>query len=94
MRVVAAKFPGRREASAARELLQRELDPKDVEVASLAHPGEAPVDDALLAGRFTDDQAPRAVELVESAGGEVVADVDERWTGMSSTSLDPPNTIH
>ena len=87
MRVVAARFPGRPQASAARDLLQRELNPQDVEVAPLEHPGEASTGDALLAGRFSDEQAAAAVELVEAAGGEVVVDVDERWTGMNSSPV-------
>jgi hypothetical protein len=82
MRVVAAKFPESSQASAARDLLQRELDGADLEVAPLGHPGEAGTD-AVLAGRFSEELVPAAVELVESAGGEIVADVDERYTGGS-----------
>ncbi|HEY7024623.1 MAG TPA: hypothetical protein VH371_06675 [Candidatus Limnocylindrales bacterium] len=82
MRVVAAKFLGTSQASAARDLLRRELDRTDVEVAPLAHPGEAVHGEALLAGRFPDRIAPSAVRLVIRAGGEIVADIDERLTGI------------
>jgi hypothetical protein len=87
MRVVAARFSKPDQASAARDLLERELDQPDVAVAPLAHPGEPVAGDAVLAGRFPDDQARTAVELVESAGGEIVADIDERWTGLSSSEM-------
>ena len=89
MRVVAARFSEPSQAAAARELLQRELDRTDVEVAPLGHPGEAGSGDAVLAGRFPEDQVPAAVELVEQSGGEIVADVDERHTGLSPSSIDP-----
>ena len=84
MRVVAARFPEPSQASAARDLLQRELNNADVEVAPLGHPGEAGSGDAVLAGRFSEDVVGIAVELVESAGGEIVADIDERYTGSAS----------
>jgi len=86
MRVVAARFSEPDQASAARDLLARELEHADVAVAPLGHPGEATYGDALLAGRFPDEQAPVVVELVQRAGGEIVADIDERWTGMASAS--------
>jgi hypothetical protein len=82
MRVVAARFSKPSDASVARELLRRELDPPEVEVAPLAHPGEAGHGEALLAGRFPDEVAPVAVRLVVRAGGEIVADIDESWTGL------------
>lgn len=87
MRVVAARFPEPSQASAARDLLQRELDSAEVEVAPLGHPGEAGTD-AVLAGRFPEELVPAAVELVERAGGEIVADVDERYTGVQSQRSD------
>lgn len=86
MRVVAARFSKPSQASAARDLLCRELNPPDVEVAPLAHPGEALTGDALLAGRFPDEVAPDAVRLVVRAGGEIVVDIDERWTGLAPKS--------
>jgi hypothetical protein len=84
MRVVAARFPEPRQASAALELLERELDVADLAVAPLAHPGEPEGADAVLAGRVPDDQAPIVAELVERVGGEIVANVDESWTGLKS----------
>ena len=84
MRVVAARFSESSQASAARDMLEREVDHAGIEVAPLAHPGEEAKGDALLAGRFTDAQAQIAVKLVQRAGGEVVVDIDERWTGPST----------
>ena len=89
MRVVAARFSESSQASAARDLLERELNQPGVEVAPLAHPGEPVSGDALLAGRFPDEQARTAVELVEGAGGEIVADIDERWTGGNAHQTAP-----
>lgn len=86
MRVVAARFPQTSQAAAALDLLQRELDPPDVAVAPLARPDEPAAADAVLAGRFPDEQARAAVELVERAGGEIVANIDESWTRMNSAA--------
>ena len=57
------------------------VDPPDVAVAPLGIPGQAPANEFVLAGRFSDDSVPRVVGLVRDGGGEVVADVDEIWTG-------------
>ena len=84
MRVVAARFAEPDQASAALDLLRRELAVADVAVAPLAHPGEGGSGDALLAGRVPDEIAVTAVALVEDAGGEIVADIDERWTGLNA----------
>ena len=86
MRVVAARFSEPGQAFAVRDLLERELDQADVAVAPLGHPGEPIAGDAVLAGRFSDEQARTAVELVKRGGGEIVADIDERWTGLNSSS--------
>jgi hypothetical protein len=83
MRVIAATFSEPSQASAAREVLQRELDPTELEVAPLAHPGEPTHGEAVLAGRFSDDVALDAVRLVVRAGGEIVANIDVRWTGIN-----------
>lgn len=82
MRVVAARFREARRASAALDVLRRRLQvpPLDVAVAPLGTPGQPPSDDAVLAGRFPDEQAPVVVDLVRREGGEVVADIDEIWT--------------
>lgn len=62
--------------------LQRRLKvpPSDVDIAPLGIPGQPSANDTLLAGRFSDDQAPVVAELVREAGGEIVANVDETWT--------------
>jgi hypothetical protein len=84
MRVLAARFPDRRIASAVREMLQRRLhlDAPDVDIAPLGVPGQPATsdNDMLLAGKFADDQAAEVAELVRAAGGEIVANVDEKWT--------------
>ena len=92
MRVVAAKFTGSRQAEAALEVLQRVLEPPDVAIAPLASSDEAANADALLAGRFPDEQAQAAVELVERAGGVIVADIDEAWTSLNSTAASSAST--
>jgi hypothetical protein len=78
MRVLAARFSERGGAAAALVTLERELHPPDIAVAPLAHPGEKPSGEALLAGLFSEADVPAAVELVERAGGEMVANLDER----------------
>ena len=85
MRVVAAIFSEPDQASAACDRLRRELPVADMAVAQLGHPGEPLHGDAVLAGRVTDEQAPKVLELVESADGEIVADIDERWTVSNSS---------
>ena len=82
MRVVAAKFPGPRAASAVLDRLQRHLhrDGDDIEIAPLGTPGKEATNDTVLAGHFTEDEAQKVMELVRAAGGEIVANVDERWT--------------
>jgi hypothetical protein len=82
VRVIAAKFPDWSRASAALSSLQRRLtlSPRDAAIAPLGTPGERSEGQALLAGRFADSQATVVAEAVRAAGGEVVADVDERWT--------------
>jgi hypothetical protein len=71
--------------------LRRELKDTELEVAPLGHPGEAGTD-AVLAGRFPEEVVPIAVELVESVGGEIVADVDERYTGPAQDQ--PRNSLN
>lgn len=82
MRVLAARFPDRERASAALEQIHRRftLPPTDVAMAPLGIPGEATDKDTLLAGRFPDDGTVEVDRLVREAGGEIVADIDERWT--------------
>lgn len=82
MRVLAARFSDRRIASAVRDTLQRRLQvaPPDVDIAPLGIPGQPSSEVTLLAGRFSDAQAPEVAELVLEAGGEIVANVDEMLT--------------
>ena len=89
MRVVAAKFSERSQAAAALERLQDELQRDDVQLAPLGHPGEPTGRDALVAGRFPDELVPAAESIVERAGGVVVVNIDERWTGMNAASTPP-----
>ena len=81
MRVLAARFADRRIASAVRDLLHRRmhLAPPDVDIAPLAV-DEPATDETLLAARFPDRDAAEAAALLRDAGGEIVANVDERWT--------------
>ena len=54
--------------------------PVDAAVAPLGTPGQPAANDAVLAGRFPDEQAALVMDLVRRAGGVVVTNVDERWT--------------
>jgi hypothetical protein len=54
--------------------------PRDADVAPLGTPGQPATNEAVLAGRFPDEQASLVMDLVRRAGGEVVSNVDERWT--------------
>lgn len=81
IRILAARFPDREHAHQALESLQHRLDrPVEAEIAPLAGAEAATDGDTLLAGHFPEEQKPRVVEIVREAGGEIVADVDERWT--------------
>ena len=82
MRVLAATFSDR---EAAREVLNElrrryDLDPEDAAVAPLGMNGIGPSPKTLLAGRFWEDRVLEIREFIEQHGGEVVADVDKRWT--------------
>jgi hypothetical protein len=53
----------------------------DAAIAPLGTPGAADRgEETLLAGRFNENQVPLVHSTVTDAGGDVVADVDERWT--------------
>ena len=93
MRVVAAKFSGSRQALDALDVLRRELEPPDLAVAPLAPTEEPAATDALLAGCFPDDQARAAVELVERAGGVIVADIDASWTDANTTPVSTQESV-
>ena len=94
MRVLAARFRDRRSASAVRERLLHVLrgDVTDVAIAPLGKPGHASSDDMVLAGRFQDHKADVAADLIRDAGGEVVTNVDEKWTRSRSTARSVPWT--
>ena len=79
MRVVAARFSDRRTARRVLERLRAKygLGPHDAEVAPL---GGADGQTTVLAGHFREWRVAEVTELIRRAGGEVVADVDERWT--------------
>lgn len=82
MRVVAARFPDREHASAALGRLQRQLSlgPEDVDIAPLGIPGQRTELETVLAGRFHEAYTREVDRVVREAGGEIVADVDERRT--------------
>ncbi|HVM31049.1 MAG TPA: hypothetical protein VM305_09835 [Candidatus Limnocylindrales bacterium] len=81
VRILAARFPDREHAWQALESLHDRLDQSvEAEIAPLASGANAEAEDTLLAGHFPEEQAPRVQEIVRQAGGEIVADVDERWT--------------
>ena len=80
MRVLAARFPDRERASAALRTLHQELDNGlQADIAPLAAE-RADENAMLLAGHFREEMTRDVVEIVEASGGEIVADVDERWT--------------
>jgi hypothetical protein len=85
LRVVAARFREPRLAAAVLNVLHDRLHvaPPDVAVARLGTPGQPASNDAVLAGRFPDEQASFVMDLVRRAGGVVVANIDERWTQPS-----------
>ena len=83
MRVLAARFKDRGRALAVCDLLRRQLrlGAQDIDVAPLGIPGQEASDEfILLAGRFHDEVAPKVADYVRHSGGEVVTNVDERWT--------------
>jgi hypothetical protein len=95
MRVLAARFSDRRQASAVRDMLQYRLhlDAPDVDIAPLGVPGQPATTATLLAGRFADELAPKVADLVQAAGGEIVADVDETWTRPREVTREMPREI-
>jgi hypothetical protein len=81
MRVLAAKFPDRERAWAALSSIQQEIDNGvQVDIAPLAAETPAADNVTVLAGHFDEETTPEVVQIVEATGGEIVADVDERWT--------------
>jgi hypothetical protein len=92
MRVLAAKFPDRSRASDVLNRLYRMpgISPPDVAIAPLGIPGKMTNNETLLAGRFADERTDEVAKLVREAGGEIVADVDERWTRPRSRHSGAP----
>ena len=81
VRILAARFPDQERASRALEEIQQRLDDDvDAEIAPLAGGDDAAGGDALLAGHFPEAAKPAVEQVVREVGGEIVADVDERWT--------------
>jgi hypothetical protein len=56
------------------------LEPQDAAVAPLGMPGKSDDGEAVLAGRFPDEQLSEVRQLLHEEGGEIVANVDESWT--------------
>ena len=81
MRVLAVAFPERNSAIRALDDLRTRyaLGPADASVAPL---GSDPANAArtVFAGRFRDEVISDVRRYVTDLGGEVVSDVDERWT--------------
>jgi hypothetical protein len=83
VRVLAARFPDPRRASAALDALRGclALADDDAAIAPLGTPGAGDEgEETLLAGRFRENQVALVHSTVTHAGGDVVADVDELWT--------------
>jgi hypothetical protein len=93
MRVLAARFPQRNSASAVLSRLGHALaiHPPDVAIAPLGVPGSDIAGETLLAGRFPDERLPEVIRFVHDGGGEVVANVDERWTVPTGHEDGPPH---
>ena len=81
MRVLAVAFPERSAAIRVLDALRTryKLEPADASVAPLGSEGARAVR-TVVAGRFRDDVVPDVRRYVTELGGEVVSDVDERWT--------------
>jgi len=95
MRILAARFPDQHIATTVRDLLRHRLhlEHPDVDIAPLGMPSEPETTDTLLAGRVPDEQAAEVTELVRQNGGEVVANVDERWTMPRSVPPSSGNSV-
>lgn len=87
MRVLAARFEDRDAATRVLERLRAEykLGPNDAAVAPLS---DAENDGTVLAGRFREHRLREITELIQRAGGRVVADVDEAWTRTPRAAAD------
>jgi hypothetical protein len=81
MRVLAVAFAERSAAIRALDALRLRygLEPTDASVAPLGSDG-ASTARTVVAGRFRDEVVDDVRRYVTELGGEVVSDVDERWT--------------
>lgn len=81
MRVIAAGFPGPREAEEAQRELRDRLDLGEKDLALGQAGGDTGADHPyLLAGRFRAGRLPEVVGLLGDHAGDVLADVPEDWT--------------
>ncbi|CAN5602458.1 MAG: hypothetical protein H0V12_03310 [Chloroflexi bacterium] len=87
MRVIAATFSDRPAATRVlNELRGRyELSADDADVAPLGTYGGSRETLTVLAGRFWEDRVVEVAEIIGRNGGELVADIDERWTHARTT---------
>jgi hypothetical protein len=92
MRVLAAAFENPRAARNALDELRHRygLLPSDASIAPLGN-GDRSGARTVLAGRFYDDAVPEIRALVAEHGGQVLSEVDERWTRSPAAheSLEP-----
>jgi hypothetical protein len=81
MRVLAAAFPNPRAARSALDELRRRFGPGglDASTAPLGN-GDPSGSRTVLAGRFPDEAVSEIRGIVAQHDGQVVSDVDERWT--------------
>jgi hypothetical protein len=91
MRVLAARFPDRDRAVAVLGRLQQTIHvfAPDVAIAPLGMSNGSDDEQTLLAGRFPDERLPEVTRLVREAGGEIVANLDERLTRPRSETRQP-----
>jgi hypothetical protein len=82
VRVLAVKFADRQKASTALRRIRQRIDlaPRDAAIAPLGELGGDGNGETLLAGRFADEEVTEVRRLLHDEGGEIMANVDERWT--------------
>jgi hypothetical protein len=80
MRVLAAAFPNPRSAGSALDDLRRRfgqaVDARTAPLGNVDTSGSRTV----LAGRFRDEEVPEILATIARHGGQIVSNVDERWT--------------
>lgn len=81
VRIMAARFGNVASAEDARSRLRDRFDlgSSDVSVAPLGGT-DHPAGCVSLAGRFLDPRVDEVRGILEGAGGEIIADLDEGWT--------------